>query len=61
MKFSLKSDKRDPVKTYVSEDGFWTIVKRPSSPVWVLKRHSLFNILGEVVGEYGSLEEAMDF
>lgn len=59
MKFTLKSSKKDPVKTYVSEDGFYKIVKRPSKATWTLKRVSMFDIMGETIGEYKTLDEAM--
>ncbi len=59
MKFTLKSSKNDPVKTYVSEDGLYKITKRPSKKTWTLKRVSLFDIMGETIGEYNTLEEAM--
>ena len=59
MKFNLKSSKKDPVKTYVSEDGFVRITKRPSSR-WIVKRVSMFDILGETIGEFDSLEEAVE-
>lgn len=61
MIFTLKSSKKDSVKTYVSEDGFYKIVKKPSQSTWTLKRVSLFDTIGEVIGEYNSLEEAMNF
>lgn len=61
MKFTLKSDKRDAVKIYVSEDGFYKIFKRPNKNTWELKEYSLFNIMGETIGEFDSLEEAMNF
>lgn len=59
MTFTLKSSKNDPVKTYVSEDGFLKITFRPSTKKYTLKRISLFNILGETLGEFDSLEEAI--
>ena len=59
MKFTLKSSKKDPVKIYVSEDGFYKIVKRPSKATWTLKRVSMFDIMGETIGEFKTLEEAM--
>ena len=61
MTFALKSSKKDPVKTYVSEDGFYKIVKKPSKETFTLKRVSLFDTIGEVIGEYATLEEAMNF
>ena len=38
MTFTLKSSKNDPVKTYVSEDGFYKIVKKPGKSS---RRHRL--------------------
>ena len=59
MTFTLKSSKYDPVKTYVSENGFYKITKRPSKATWTLIRISLFG--SEIIGEFNSLEEAMNF
>lgn len=61
MTFTLKSDKRDAVKIWATEDGFYKIFKRPSKSTYELKEYSLFNIMGETIGEYDSLEEAMNF
>lgn len=61
MTFTLKSSKSDPVKTYVSEDGFYKIIKKPSKDSYTLKRYSLFEMMGEVIGEFKTLEEAMNF
>lgn len=58
MTFTLKSSKIDPVKTYVSEDGFYKIIKRPGK-AYELKRISLFNIMGETIGEFDTLEDAI--
>lgn len=58
MRFYKKSSKNDPVITYVSEDGFIRITKRPSTN-WIAKRISIFNIMGDVIGEYETLEAAM--
>ena len=59
MKFIRKSSPKDPVITYRSEDGFYSITKRPSTPGWVLREHDLFNILGNVIGEFATLESAI--
>lgn len=61
MTYKLKSSKYDKVKTYVSEDGFYKITKRPNEDKWTLKRVSLFNIMGEVIGEFNTLEEAINY
>lgn len=61
MTFTLKSSKKDPVKIYVSEDGFYKIVKKPGKETFTLRRVSLFDTLSEVIGEYSTLEEAMNF
>ena len=61
MKFTKTSSMSDPVITYCSEDGFYKITKRPGDNFWVLKRVSMFNILGEVVGKFDTLEDAMNF
>lgn len=47
----------DSVETYVSEDGFYKIIKRRG--VYTLKRLSMFNIMGDELGEFDSLEDAM--
>jgi len=61
MTFTLKSSKNDPVKIYVSEDGSYKIVKRPSKSTYTLMGNfSIFNIMGEVIGEFNTLEEAMN-
>ena len=59
MRFTLKSSKKDPVKTYVSEDGFYKIIYRPSKKTYELKKISLFDILGETLGNFTTLEEAI--
>ncbi len=59
MRFTLKSSKKDPVKTYVSEDGFYKIIYRPSKKTYELKRISLFDIFGETLGNFITLEEAI--
>lgn len=51
--------KNDCVTTYTSEDGFYKITKRGG--IWTLKRISLFNILGEEIGRFDSLEEAQNY
>lgn len=56
MKWTLKSAKRDSVKIWVSEDGFYKIIKRGLK--FTLKRYDAFNILGEEVGTYDLLESA---
>lgn len=60
MNFTLKSAKNDPVKIYVSDDGFYKIVKRPSSAKYVLLRVDLFHIMGEVIDEFDTLADAMN-
>lgn len=59
MTFKKVSAKNDPVITYATDDGFYKIIKRPSSSKWIAKEYSLFNILGTVIGEYDSLEAAL--
>ena len=59
--FTLKSSKSDPVKTYVSEDGFYKITKKPSDSKWTLKKVSLFNTMGEKMGEFDTLKEAIKY
>ena len=59
MRFTLKSSKKDPVKIYVSEDGFYKIIYRSSKKVYELKKISLFDILGETLGNFTTLEEAI--
>ena len=61
MKFTKVSSKSDPVIIYRSDDGFYKIIKRPGENVWTLKQISLFNIMGEVIGKFDTLEEAMNF
>ena len=61
MTFTLKSSKNDPVKTYISEDGKYKIIKRPNS-MYILKGNfSLFNTLGDELGRFNTLEKAMNF
>lgn len=60
MKFTLKSVKNDPVKTYVSEDGFYKIIKRPGCD-YRLIYVSLFNIMGETIGEFKTLAAAENY
>lgn len=60
MNYRKTSSNLDPVITYTSEDGFYRITKRPSQDFWTLKRISLTNILGTVIGTYSTLEEAMN-
>ena len=57
--FILKSNKKDPVKIYVSEDGFYKIIYRPSKKIYELKKISLFDILGETIGNFATLEDAI--
>lgn len=61
MKFTKTSSKIDPVITYSSEDGFDKITKKPGDTFWTLKRISMFSIMGEVVGKFDTLEDAMNF
>lgn len=61
MKFTKTSSKIDPVVTYTSEDGFYKITKKPGDTFWTLKRISMFSIMGEVVGNFDTLEDAMNF
>lgn len=58
MIFTQTSSKKDPVITYTSNDGFYKITKRANTG-YILKKVSLFNILGDVIGEYSTLEEAI--
>lgn len=58
MKFIRRSSKKDPVITYRSEDGFFSITKRPSVQGWVLKQHSLFDVMGEEIGRFATYESA---
>lgn len=60
MNFTKKENKYDPVITWVSDDGFWKIIKRPGKD-YELRNVSLFNIMGEVVGTFKTLKEAMNF
>lgn len=60
MMYKKTSASYDPVITYTSEDGFYKITKKPSENVWTLKVFSMFSIMGEVVGKYNTLEEAMN-
>ncbi len=60
MTFKRTSASFDPVITYTSEDGFYKITKKPNENYWTLKRVSLFDIMGTVIGEYSTLEEAMN-
>lgn len=55
--FKKVSASFDPVETYVTEDGFYKIIKRRG--VYTLKHLSLFNILGETLGEFETLEDAI--
>ena len=59
MEFRKVSSKNDPVITYSNESGTVTITKRPSTN-WIVRRVSLFNILGEVIGEFETLEDAIN-
>lgn len=59
MTFVKASSKMDPVVTYVSADGFLRITKRPGSAKWVARIISISSILGEVIGEFDTLEEAI--
>ena len=58
MTFTKTSSKNDPVIIYTSENGLYKIIKRTSTG-YILKRYSLFNMMGEVIGEYNTLEQAM--
>lgn len=58
MEFRKVSSKNDPVITYANESGTIRITKRPST-MWIVKRISIFNILGETVGEFETLEDAI--
>lgn len=60
MTYKRTSASFDPVITYTSEDGFYKITKRPSENYWTLKVVSMFSIMGEVIGKYATLEEAMN-
>lgn len=60
MTFALRSSKKDPVKTWSNENGTLRITKKANTG-YILKRISLFNLMGEVIGEFGTLEEAMNF
>lgn len=60
MTFTKKSASYDPVVTYVSEDGFYKITKKPGENFWTLKQVSMFDIMGTVIGKYNTLEEAMN-
>lgn len=60
MEFKKVSAKNDPVQVYATEDGFYKIIKRPSRDYYELKRYSLFNIMGETIGRFETLEEAMN-
>lgn len=55
--FKKVNAKNDPVECWVSEDGFYRITKRGG--VYTLKYISIFNLLGEEIGRYASLEDAM--
>lgn len=59
MKWINTTPKYDCVTTYTSEDGFYKIIGR--NGVWTLKKLSLFNILGETLGTFETLEAAMNF
>ena len=59
MKFTLRSAKNDPVKTFVSDDGFYKIIKRPTSK-YILMSVNLFNIMGTEIGEFDTFEEAAE-
>ena len=58
--FKLTSSKNDSVKTWSNENGTLKITKR-STTGYVLKQYSIFNMMGEVIGEFDTLEEAMNF
>lgn len=60
MAFTLRSSKNDPVKTWSNENGTLKIIKKANTG-YVLKQISLFNLMGEVIGEFDTLEEAMNF
>ena len=57
--FKNVTPKHDCVTTYASNDGFYRIVKRPSVSKWIVKEYSLFNMLGTIVGEFDTLEDAI--
>lgn len=57
--FKLTSSKYDSVKTWSNENGTLKIIKRANTG-YILKRISLFNMMGEVIGEYNTLEQAME-
>ena len=58
MEFRKVSKENDPVIKYSNELGTITITKRPST-TWIVRRISLFNIMGEVIGEFETLEDAI--
>ena len=58
MEFKLVSSKIDPVKIWSNENGTLKIYKRRNTG-YIVKRISLFDILGETLGEYSTLEEAI--
>ena len=58
--YKLTSMEIDPVKIWSSEDGLYKIIKRPNTG-YVLKKYSLLDILGEELGEFETLEEAMSY
>lgn len=60
MAFTLTSSKNDPVKTWTNENGTLKITKR-SNTGYILKQVSLFNLMGEVIDEFDTLEEAMNY
>lgn len=59
MKFINKTMKGDKVQAYRSEDGFYSISKRPGEN-WITREYSMFNILGTVIDESETLEEALE-
>lgn len=60
MAFTLTSSKNDPVKTWTNENGTLKITKR-SNTGYILKQVSLFKLMGEVIDEFDTLEEAMNY
>lgn len=58
--YILKSSNIDPVKIWSTEDGTYSIYKRQNTG-YVLKSYDLFDMMGTELGEFDTLEEAMNY
>lgn len=59
MQFEKVSCPLDALEVFATADGFYRIYHKRNGP-YVLKAVSLFNIMGDTIGEYDTLQKAID-